>query len=97
MRSERDANEALAARALETNIRYLPIPYQCAIECLGNEYANRTVDRCRELCELYAATHAGIAESEHHAMWTESACAIAVRRYHSYMAGMDDAPAKVAA
>jgi hypothetical protein len=66
---------------LETNLQYLPLPYRLAVERMGNEYGNRTIARCREHCQDYAATYPGMLESEQHAMWTESACAIAKRRY----------------
>jgi hypothetical protein len=70
---------------LETNIQYLPIAYRCAIARLDNT-ADRTLAQLREYCDLYAATYPaldGMVEgyASLHAYYTQSACAIAAKRF----------------
>lgn len=64
---------------LETNIRYLPNAYQCAIETLG-AYGERTAKRLDALCEHYERA-CGLLGSKDSAFYRQSAAAIAARRF----------------
>jgi len=68
---------------IETNIRHLPIAYQCAIERMsGFPASERTVARLVELCDAYAQTY-GIRVSDEHDYFVRSAVAIAKDRFQS--------------
>jgi hypothetical protein len=71
-------------RPLETNIAYLPLAYQCAIEMLNN--GERSTARISGLFEHFETAY-GLQSRESAEMlqcWRESAIAIARRRYWNF-------------
>lgn len=67
---------------LETNIFYLPVPYRCAIETLGNS-GDRTSARLDDLMCHFERVY-GLPLDDEARRMRESARAICERRFHDY-------------
>lgn len=65
---------------IETNIRYLPNAYRCAIERADADSDLRPAAKLTELCDLYASA-SGLPHDEQHRDYVASALAIAARRF----------------
>ena len=74
----------MATPRLETNIAYLPLAYQCAVEMLNN--GERTSARLRGLFDHFETVYAlqTRESADMLAMWRESAIGIARRRYWNF-------------
>ena len=75
------ADERADSRPVETNIRKLPVPVQCAIEWLGTApEADRTWTRLKSLLDHFQGTYAW--SDDPFDFYLRSATVIAQRRYY---------------